>query len=81
MHTVLALAVLAALAGCTGPAPEIIESDESFVTVSHPKRTKESAAKAVASAYCQERGERAAFLTDVCPEPKCAQRTITYWCW
>jgi hypothetical protein len=76
----LPLVVLGALAGCAGEPPTIVRSDGTFVTVTQPEHTRQSATKEVADGYCQEHGKRATFLSDVCPDPTCAQKELTFWC-
>ena len=76
-----AWAILATLlAGCATSSPTVLKGDDSFVTVSQPDHTRKSVATEVARDYCQQRGKRAGFLSDACPEASCAQRAITYWC-
>ena len=75
-----AFILVGTLAGCTGAPPVVLKGDELFVTVSQPEHTRKSAVTEVARAYCQSFGKRATLLSDACPEAKCAERSITYWC-
>ena len=72
--------LMALLVGCATGEPAVLKGNDSFVTVSQPEHSRKSASTEVARDYCQQRGKRAVFLSDACPEASCAQRAITYWC-
>ena len=76
----LTLVWLGILAGCATTPPEILKSDGYFVTVSQPRNVRESAARKVARAYCEQHGMHATRLSSACSEPTCAIREVTYWC-
>ena len=80
MRILSTFTLVASLTACVGSTPVVLKGDESFVTVSQPLHTRKSASSEVAGEYCRQYGKRAVFLSDACPEPKCAERSITYWC-